>query len=261
MRKQKTPSSPPKQQEILVNVILDRSGSMNSNREGTISGYNEYLKGLRADPNTDYHVSLVQFDAPTASPELTVSYTDKPLSEVQDLTDKDYEPRGCTPLYDAIGECVRRIEAKGRPVLTVIITDGLENASQEFTKDSIKALIKKKEAEGWKFAFLGANIDSFAVGGAIGASATYTANYTAGNEKAMFATLANATVARSSNIAQYGLQTANSMALFDDQQRATMGGGRPAAPLPFQPPIAPSTPQPPKRSARRWEVRSQVHGA
>jgi hypothetical protein len=137
---------------------------MSSNRKGTIDGYNEYIRGLRDDKKTDYAISLIQFDAPQTMPELTVSYEDRALADVPDLNLDSYEPRGNTPLYDAIGECVRRTDAKGRWVIMLIITDGLENASREFTKDSVKELIRKKEAEGWTFSFLGADIDSYAVG-------------------------------------------------------------------------------------------------
>lgn len=228
--------------EVLVNVILDRSGSMQSTRAGTISGFNEYLNGLRADTKTEYGVSLIQFDAPNEGPELTVTWADKPLADIKELGDGDYAPRGMTPLYDAIGECIRRVDAKGRPVIAVIITDGLENASKEFTRESVKALIKQKEGEGWGFVFLGANIDSVAVGGSIGILAQNAYNYTAGNEKALYSNLAWSTVMRSANIQQHGAQMAATMAFMDNSQRSTlmgkpgMQGGRPAAPPRFPSP-------------------------
>lgn len=165
--------------KILVNVILDRSGSMGVIRESTRTGYNDYLRELRQDKTTEYSITLTQFDAPGIAPELTVLYLDKPLAEVEDLKEDEYVPRGSTPLYDAIGETLRRVEGKenGRPVLDVVITDGQENFSKEFSKESIKALIKEKEAKGHTFVFLGANIDSYAVAGAMGASAGNTSNY------------------------------------------------------------------------------------
>jgi Mg-chelatase subunit ChlD len=52
----------------------------------------------------------------------------------------DYEPRGNTPLFDAIGECVRRVEENGRAITVVVITDGMENASKEFTRESVSGL-------------------------------------------------------------------------------------------------------------------------
>jgi hypothetical protein len=159
---------------------------MHSSKQATISGYNEYIQGLRADKDTEYSVSLTQFDAPMTHPELTVLYLDRALADVPELTGADYEPRGNTPLYDAIGEGIRRVDAKDRAIITLIITDGQENSSTEFTKASVKALIKSKEDEGWTFAFLGADIDSYAVGGAIGMAAGNTANYVKGNEHTMY---------------------------------------------------------------------------
>lgn len=209
--------------EILVNVILDRSGSMESNKEGTRSGYNEYLKGLRQDKKAKYSITLTQFDAPMVAPELTVCYVDKPLTEVEDLAVDQYTPRGNTPLYDAIGETIRRVDAKGRPVLNVIITDGLENASQEFTKESIKKLIQEKEAEGWTFVFLGANIDSYAVSASFGIDAKNVSNYQKGAEAAMFACLASGTQAYTSMRASTG-QSAQlrSESFFSDADRAKL---------------------------------------
>lgn len=234
-----------KTNQMFVNVVLDRSGSMSSTQAGTISGYNEYINGLRADMASEYSVSLIQFDTSGSlrGAELTISYEDKPLSDVPDLTTETYQPRGGTPLYDAIGECVRRVDAKGRAITVVIITDGEENSSQEFKKDDIKALIKSKEAEGWTFVFIGADIDSYAVGGSLGTTVGATANYTKGMETALYANLAQSTVTRSHGNATMGMHATQMTAFFDDTQKCAMGdttvtGGQQAGPSTFQPGIA-----------------------
>jgi len=210
---------------VLVNVVLDRSSSMDSIRDQTISGYNEYLRGLLNDKETEYSVSLTQFDAPLAAAELTVSYVDRPLGDVPTLSRESYVPRGNTPLYDAIGETIRRIEPlqKGRPVLTLIITDGLENASREFNADTIKAFIKRKERDGWTFVFLGANIDSHQVGQQIGTQFANTANYAAQNIRHSMASMAGATAVYSSNRRSSGAmgQTAGE-AFIDDATRTKL---------------------------------------
>ncbi len=246
-----------KTNKMLVSVVLDRSGSMNDTRAGTISGFNEYLNGLRADKDSEYSITLVQFDANgnASTPELTVSYVDKPLAEVSDLTLADYEPRGSTPLYDAIGECIRRVEAKDRGVTMVIITDGMENASQEFTLDAVKALLKGKEAEGWTVAFLAANIDAFAVGSSMGVSASHTSSYAVGNESVLYRNLAQSTVTRSHATASLGVMAASAQPLFTKGQQAAMAGkpapgGRPPVSPSFRPPAKPTatpTARPPAR--------------
>lgn len=247
-----------KTNQVIVNVVLDRSGSMNSTRANTISGYNEYVQGLRADKDSEYSVTLIQFDAPMAAPELTVSYQDRALADVPELTLEDYVPRGNTPLYDAIGECVRRVDAKDRAVIVLIITDGAENASLEFTKETVKALIKQKESEGWTFAFLGANIDSYAVGSAMGMAAGNIANYTAGNEQKLYANMARSTANRMGAVRLMGLRAAVKLDFVDDNQRQDIlkPGGRPAVPPSFRP----KPPQaPPVGSPRRdWTVKSPV---
>ncbi len=265
------PNLKTKTNKVLVNVILDRSGSMASTRAHTISGYNEYINGLRFDKETEYSVSLVQFDAPVLAPELTVTYLDRALPDVPPLSMADYEPRGNTPLYDAIGECTRRVEAKSRGVIVLIITDGMENASTEFTKESITALIKSKEAEGWTFAFLGANIDSFAVGGTIGVAPGNIANYVPGLEAQLFEQLSSATVGRAAAFRSAGIGSAAAMNFLAPEQQEAIAGNpthRPGGQKPgttgglppAQPSFRPIKPQPAARSAkveskpRNWRV-------
>ena len=211
----------------------------------TVSGYNEYVNALRHDKESEYALSLVQFDAPRTNPELTVTYEDRALADVADLTNADFRPRGNTPLYDAIGECIRRIDARDRGVIMLIVTDGEENASTEFTKDSVKALISEKEKLGWTFSFLGANIDSYAVSSGIGIPMGNVSNYVAGHERAMYTNMANATMNRAHSFRTAGLQASTRSPMISPQARANMQnpeqsttppatGGRPAAPPAFR---------------------------
>lgn len=225
-----TPTTPTTRNQVHVMVVLDRSGSMSGTKRQTVDGYNEYLGGLRTDTETDYTLTLIQFSCGGGAdqPQLTVSYTERPLAEVQDLKLEEYNPNGRTPLYDAIGECVRRVkEVQGRAQICVIITDGEENASVEFTKESIKALVAQKEAEKWTFVFLGANIDSYAASSGLGMGAMNTASYVQGHEKSMYANLARSTVTRSSSIRSMGLNEAVKCAMFNDGQREEMLHGGP----------------------------------
>jgi hypothetical protein len=229
-----------KTNRMLVNVLLDRSGSMSTTRAGTVSGYNEYINGLRADNASEYEITLIQFDAcgHDLGPELTISYENMPLAAVPELTLADYQPRGNTPLYDAIGECVRRVEANGRAITVVVITDGMENASKEFTRESVKSLITGKQTKGWTFVFIGAEIDSYAVGGSVGMPAGNISNYVKGQESQLYAATASATMRKSARNRVDGVQASAHEAFFDDAEKVAMGdatapGGNPTGSATF----------------------------
>ncbi len=241
-----------KTNKMLVSVVLDRSGSMESSRAGTISGFNEYLTGLRADKDSEYDITLIQFNSAgnSSAPELMISYVDKPLAEVPALTADTYQPNGSTPLYDAIGECVRRVEAKNRAVTLVIITDGEENASREFTLNAITALLKEKEGEGWTIAFLAANIDAFAVGSSMGVQYTNTSNYAVGNEGVLYRNLVQSTVTRSHATASLGVRAASARPLFTKGQQAAMAGSGPGSRSSVPPSFRPAAKPPASQSTR-----------
>lgn len=141
-------------------IILDKSGSMASVEQATVSGLNEYLGDLRKEKNK-YEVSLTLFDH-----HVKTLFTGKNLKEVADLTREDYSPSGMTALYDAVGEVVtlaKKSVKKADKALVCIMTDGGENSSQEFDQAKITKLIQDLEKSGnWTFTFLGANQDSWA---------------------------------------------------------------------------------------------------
>lgn len=161
-----------------VIVILDMSGSMADVKEATISGYNEYLSGLRADGNS-YKVSLTLFDTEA----VTEVYSALPVAKVANLTDKVYKPLAGTPLYDAVCETISPLtvdEVPSEKYLVVIITDGEENSSKEYTEKDMKRLKEKLEAKGnFSFVYLGANQDAWAVAHKWGFSKGNTATYNA----------------------------------------------------------------------------------
>jgi len=163
-------------QRVLVNVILDKSGSMASKLNDVIEGFNAYVDGLAKEDQVDYLFSLTLFDTLVAYRHVAI-----PLSDVKKLTPKSYEPGGNTALNDAIGITVRKVDAD-RPqvdkVITVIMTDGEENSSREWTHDAVKALIEQKEKEGvWTFVFLGAAPDAWDQGRSYGIPAANVAQY------------------------------------------------------------------------------------
>ena len=167
--------------KMLVNVLLDESGSMGLCKETTISGINEYIQSLQATQKREggeMLFSLTKF----SSEKTDLMYIVRPINSIEKLTDKTYMPNGGTPLYDALGQTIKKVvkELEGRvnkpKVLILIMTDGEENSSKEYTKEKIVEMIKEKEKDKWTFVYLGANQDSWSNAQQIGLSKGNVAN-------------------------------------------------------------------------------------
>jgi len=150
-------------------VILDRSGSMSAILDSTISGFNEVLNGVRSAKKDhaetlDQSMSLVLFDSSAIKP----VYIDADPDQVVELNKRNYIPGACTPLYDAIGLTINyaksHLPKDGKySVILTIITDGLENASREYTGHQIKAMIDECKEEGWAISYMGTDHDVYGV--------------------------------------------------------------------------------------------------
>lgn len=179
-------------QRVLVNVILDKSGSMASKLNDVIEGFNAYIDGLAREPKVDYLFSLTLFDTVVVYRDVAI-----PLSNVQKLDVRTYLPGGNTALNDAIGITVRKVDADNLQVdkvVTVIMTDGEENSSREWSHDAVKALIEQKEKDGvWTFVFLGAAPDAWVQGRSYGIAAANVAQYSADQYRDVFRVTAAAT--------------------------------------------------------------------
>jgi hypothetical protein len=164
---------------------------MASIKDDTIGGLNEYLATLAREAPTA-RVYLTMFDSQSID---TVVHG-RPVTDVKPLTLSDYTPRGMTPLYDAIGHSVTSldsIEADNKTL--VILTDGQENTSVEFSQDAIKALLKDKQTHSnWLVQYLGANQDAFAEGHKIGTRSHSTMNFSPFNIRKGFSASAAATI-------------------------------------------------------------------
>lgn len=165
--------------------IVDRSGSMAGLESDTIGGINATLAKNRSIEG-ECNVSIVLFDNTS-----DVIVDRKPLAEVQDLTEKDYQVRGCTALLDCLGSSMRHIdrvqgympeEYKAEKIIFVITTDGQENASTEYSYSDIKRAIEMHSEQGWEFIFLGANMDAISEAGRIGIRVERAATYLADEE-------------------------------------------------------------------------------
>lgn len=158
-----------KNTKTLYHFVLDKSGSMGNCRATTINGFNnqlETIKKLQTEfPDQIFEVSLTIFD--DAVEQL---FSQVRLNAFENLTPSMYRPGGCTALLDAIGIAINQIRINNESqilndemsVVMVILTDGMENASREFTFHTIARTIKDlEETEKWTFTFLGADIDAF----------------------------------------------------------------------------------------------------
>ncbi len=170
----------PKNDATELVFILDRSGSMAGLEKDTIGGFNSMIGNQKKQDGACF-VTTVLFDH-----EISVLHDRVPLKNVPLMTDSDYCVRGCTALIDAIGSTVKRIESIHRyarredvPAHTmfVITTDGLENASREYSADKVKKMIEEKKKDGWEFLFIGANIDAVGTARDFGISADRAVNY------------------------------------------------------------------------------------
>jgi hypothetical protein len=177
--------------QLAVHVVLDRSGSMASIKDDTIGGLNDYIKTLAKDsPDAKFYLTL--FD----SQSIDTTIHGRAASTIKPLTAEDFQPRGMTPLYDAIGQVVSLLEAtEADNKALVIITDGQENRSREYTRDGIRDMLQEKQDKSnWLVQYLGANQDAFAEGGAIGTQSINTMNFAPSQIRKGFAASAGATL-------------------------------------------------------------------
>lgn len=166
--------------------ILDRSGSMAGLEKDTIGGFNAMLARQKQEPD-DAVVSTVLFDNVSQ-----VIHDRVPLDRAPELTEKEYFVRGSTALLDAVGGAIHHIgnvhkyarpEDRPEKTLFVITTDGMENASRQYSYDRVKQMIaRQKEKYGWEFLFLGANIDAAREASRFGIAQNCAANYHADHQ-------------------------------------------------------------------------------
>jgi uncharacterized protein YegL len=163
--------------------ILDKSGSMNGLEADTIGGFNSMLEKQQGAEG-ECLVTTVLFDN---NYELLHDRID--LKAVNPITEKEYQVGGSTALLDAIGQTIHKIgnaqkntadDYRAEKVMFVIITDGEENSSREYTAGKVKAQIERQKTKyGWEFIFLGANIDAVQTAVRFGISADRAADYLA----------------------------------------------------------------------------------
>ena len=163
--------------------ILDRSGSMAGLESDTVGGYNAMLEKQKGAPG-EAVVTTVLFDD-----RYELLHDRANVKSISLITEKEYFVRGSTALLDAIGSTIQKISNaqkhvapayRADKVIVVITTDGMENASREYSPAQIKEMIKQKQKKcGWEFIFLGANIDAVSTAKEYGIPGSRAANYRA----------------------------------------------------------------------------------
>lgn len=161
----------------LVSFVLDESSSMQVQKVPTISGFNEWMETMEQFPG-DIRFTMMLFNSAKQEILYKEAVLDPDTTQVR-LNVNNYRPYGSTPLYDAIGKLVReteelvdRLGPENTTVTFVILTDGQENSSEEFTLEGIQSLIKEKEKESdWTFTYLAAAPEAWDAGYVLGISA------------------------------------------------------------------------------------------
>ena len=165
-----------------ITVLLDRTGSMQDIRADVVGGFNAFVDTHKAAPG-EATLTLVQFDSQDP---YELIYAAMPINDVPALTLAQYVPRASTPLYDAMGRAIGALDAKlqatpagWRPqkIIFVVVTDGQENASVQFHRAQVMALMDAKKKAGWDFVFLSADVAALQDAQAMGVDASASLHF------------------------------------------------------------------------------------
>lgn len=182
---------------ILVSFIQDRSGSMATVWNETLNGFRTYIEQLQADQQKDgeveYLFSLTTFDTRIDTPHIGTA-----IGQVKADALAEFGPRGSTALYDAVGKTLQAIDDRKSltfdKAIVVVVTDGQENSSREWSKTALHAAIDERIKRGnWTFTYLGTQPETWDEAQSLGVGVGASANYDATNAQAVYATVASAT--------------------------------------------------------------------
>jgi hypothetical protein len=203
-----------------IYFLLDRSGSMQSIKTDIEGGFAAFVDEQRATPG-ECRVTLAQFDT-----EYETVYADRPVADVGQLV---LEPRGSTALLDSMarliiegGRRLAELPEDRRPgtVIVAIMTDGLENASREWTHAAVKRLVEQQTTEyAWQFLYMGADQDAIEVGAQIGVPMAQSVTFGRGKSREVMANVSGR-VAESRRHAMAGRNS--QLKEFTPEERATL---------------------------------------
>lgn len=175
--------------DMLIHIVLDRSGSMGGEVDAVLDGLNEFIEGQQ-ESGQYVLLSLTQFDH-----EVQSTFNAVRIEDVPKLNRSHYSVRGSTALLDAVAASIRDVERQisqyeERPtIFFVVYTDGYENSSREFNATKVREMIQAKEDEGWNITYLGAVADAWGEGQNLGMSASRAYSMDKGVSKGTFAVL------------------------------------------------------------------------
>ncbi len=206
--------------------VLDRSGSMGSIVNDAIGGFNTFLRDQKTQEG-EATITVVLFDH-----EYKVLHNGVNIQDVPELDHTTFVPRGSTALNDAIGKSINevgarlaRAEESERPskVIFVILTDGGENASKEFTAEQVKEMINhQKDVYSWMFVFLAANQDAFETASNYGISKGNAMQFASTSDSANIAYMnTSAFISRSRGMSSVDYTSSLDNAFLDSEKDAT----------------------------------------
>jgi len=173
-------------------IILDKSGSMQDIRKEAVDGFNETLGSIKASQlkhldTQEHFISLAVF----CGCGVDMIYDKTPIKDADKMTQEQYRPCCVTPLFDAIGSTVQKLRKDIKDVadsmgVVTIITDGYENASNEWTGSAVKSLIEECKEDGWMISFIGAGEDILKTAATISITNTVLWSKTSEGTKAIF---------------------------------------------------------------------------
>jgi len=247
--------------KVLVAFIQDRSGSMATVWDETLSGFKVYVDGLKADQKKDNEVEYL-FSLTTFDTQIETPYIGRLLDDVDGNELKKHGPRGGTALYDAVGKTLQAIDDDKKitfdKAIVVIVTDGEENSSCEWSKEALHAAIDERIKRGnWTFTYLGTQPETWDAATSLGVGVGASAVYDPTNAHGTYVLVAGATMgmARSARAQSTSFLTDNmSKAQMDvvglhvqDDDPVVVG----VAPAPAAPkPVQPRRPAPAKKNSR-----------
>ena len=184
--------------KILISFIQDRSGSMADVWKETLNGFKTYVKDMLADQQKDSEVEYV-FSLTTFDTSIDTPYIGVPIANVDGDILQKFGPRGGTALYDAVGKTLQAHDEDKSltfdKAIVVIVTDGQENSSREWSKDALHAAIDERIKRGnWTFTYLGTQPETWSNASALGVGVGASATYNAHNAAATYATVAVASM-------------------------------------------------------------------